>query len=464
MRRSLAGVALAVTSMVALSFLIPLGVLVMSLAREQSITSAEQSAAAMAPILALTTDPAELREAGAGLRAAEHLVIHLPDHSVVGGQGHAPRELLRRAGAERESISRDVPGGWIYLQPVILPQDRVAVVENFVPDDELTHGVAVSWSVMAGLAVVLLAGSVLVADRLGSAVVTAAQRLAEASRRLGAGNLDSRVQPKGPPELKEAGTAFNTMADRMTDLLAVERELVADLSHRLRTPLTALHLAVERIPPSAETGRIHGAVTELEKELNAIIAAARTPLAVGPMGRVLRGEGAEDTPGPGGAERCAVADVVRRRAAFWAVLAGQQERPCQMRVTDEPTTVGLPESDITAVVDALVGNVFRYTPSGTALEIAVSRTAHTVELTVQDAGPGIADPHGALARGGSTGSSGLGLDIARRAALASQGEVRITRGPLGGAQITVVFGLALAAPQDRPRSRRRVRASGGRGT
>ncbi|MEU5982560.1 HAMP domain-containing sensor histidine kinase [Streptomyces sp. NPDC047434] len=459
MRRSLAGVALAVTSMVALSFLIPLGLLVMSLAREQSITAAEQSAAAMAPILALTTDAAELREAGAGLRAAEHMVIHLPDHSTVGGAGHAPPDLLGRAEDERESISRDVPGSWIYLQPVILPQDRVAVVENFVPDDELTRGVALSWSVMAGLALVLLAGSVLVADRLGSAVVTAAKRLAEASRRLGSGNLDTRVQPKGPPELKEAGTAFNTMADRMTDLLAVERELVADLSHRLRTPLTALHLAVERITPNADTGRIHAAVAELEKELNAIIAEARTPLAVGPLGRVLRGEDSPDGPRPG-TERCEVADVVRRRAAFWAVLADQQERPCHLQITDEATPVCLPESDITAVVDALVGNVFRYSPWGTALEISVHRTAHTVELVVHDAGPGIADPDGALARGGSTGSSGLGLDIARRAALAARGSVRITRGPLGGAHVAVTFRLSTDPAQGGTRSRRRSRTAG----
>ncbi|MFE5300615.1 HAMP domain-containing protein [Streptomyces sp. NPDC056632] len=459
MRRSLAGVALAVTSMVALSFLIPLGLMVMSLAREQSITAAEQSAAAMAPILALTTDPAELREAGAGLRAADYMVIHLPDHATVGGPGHAPQDLLGRAEGERESISRDVPGGWIYLQPVILPQDRVAVVENFVPDEDLTRGVALSWSVMAGLAVVLLAGSVLVADRLGSAVVTAAGRLAEASRRLGTGNLDTRVKPKGPPELKEAGSAFNTMADRMTDLLAVERELVADLSHRLRTPLTALHLAVERITPRTDTSRVQAAVAELEKELNAIIAEARTPLAVGPLGRVLRGEDAVDGP-PGAGERCEVADVVRRRAAFWAVLAEQQARPYDLRITDETTPVCLPDSDITAVVDALVGNVFRYTPWGTALEISVNRTAHTVELAVHDAGPGIADPDGALARGGSTGSTGLGLDIAHRAALAARGAVRITRGPLGGAHVAVTLRLATEPAADRPRSRRRSRTAG----
>lgn len=104
-----------------------------------------------------------------------------------------------------------------------------------------------------------------------------------------------------------------------------------------------------------------------------------------------------------------------------------------------------------------MGNVFRYTSRATALEVSVCRTAHTVELTVHDAGPGIADPDGALARGGSTGSTGLGLDIARRAALAARGAVRITRGPLGGAHVAVTFHLSTGTAPGRPRSRRRGR-------
>lgn len=78
-RRSLAGVALAVTSMVALSFLIPLAALVMSLVKEQSVTAAEQRAAALAPVLTLTTDPSALRESAASLDAAEYVVVHLPE-------------------------------------------------------------------------------------------------------------------------------------------------------------------------------------------------------------------------------------------------------------------------------------------------------------------------------------------------------------------------------------------------
>uniref|UniRef100_A0AAU1I8Y4 histidine kinase n=1 Tax=Streptomyces sp. NBC_00180 TaxID=2903632 RepID=A0AAU1I8Y4_9ACTN len=456
MRRSLAAVALAVTSMIALSFLIPLAVLVMSLAREQSITAAEQRAAAMAPLLALTTNPADIRESAGSLDQAQFLVLHLPDSQTI-GTTHAPPHLLERAKRDRESISQDIADGWIHLQPVVLPHSRVAVVEDFVPRAELTRGVRASWTVMAVLATGLVVGSVLVADRLAARVVRSSKELARASSALGDGDLDTRVEPMGPRELQDAGRAFNTMADRMTELLAIERELVADLSHRLRTPLTALHLACERMRPDAQTQRITAAVDELESELHTIITAARTPLAVGPMGRALR----TDAPAPAaragqGADRCEAAPVIRRRTVFWAMLAEQQQRCCTLSITEEPTWVGLSAQDIAAVVDALVGNVFRYTAAGTAFAIAVTRTAHAAELVVEDAGPGIPDPDAALARGHSTHSTGLGLDIARRAAAATAGSVHIGRGPLGGACIRVTLGLA-SATSPRPRRSRRGR-------
>ncbi|UQX04505.1 HAMP domain-containing sensor histidine kinase [Streptomyces sp. RerS4] len=450
MRRSLAGVALAVTSMVALSFLIPLAALVMSLVKEQGVTAAEQRAAALAPVLTLTTDPNALRESAASLDAAEHLVVHLPGSRAL-GPSKAPAALLERAQRGRESISQEVPDGWICLQPVVLPGDEVAVIEDFVPEAELTRGVAQSWAVMCCLAVGLIAGSVLVADRLGAKVVRSSKRLAQASHALGLGDLDARVEPMGPRELRDAGVAFNAMAHRMNELLAVERELVADLSHRLRTPLTALHLASERMAGTPESARVEAAVGELEAELQAIIAAARTPLAVGPMGQGLLGTETAARRAPAGAAgaagpRCEAAEVVRRRTAFWAVLAEQQGRSCAVDLTAEPTDVGLSADDVAAVVDALIGNVFRHTPDGTPFGVRVVRTAQAVELIVEDGGPGIPEPERALSRGSSTGSTGLGLDIAQRAANATGGTLRITRGPLGGARITVTFALAAPAP------------------
>ncbi len=169
---------------------------------------------------------------------------------------------------------------------------------------------------MALLAIGLVGGSVLVADRLGARVVRSSRASKRASLALGSGDLDVRVEPDGPPELQEAGAAFNTMADRVVQLLAVEREMVADLSHRLRTPLTALYLEAGPIGARPEAGRITAAVEQLETELDAIIAAARTPLP-----RPARRDGV--------VESSATRRGGRDAADFWSVLAAQQERPCE---------------------------------------------------------------------------------------------------------------------------------------
>ncbi|MFI9275936.1 sensor histidine kinase [Kitasatospora sp. NPDC052896] len=442
MRRTLAMVALAVTAMVALSFLIPLAVLLRTQVRTQATQSAEQRTAAVAPVLALSTQPADLRGVVSGVDPTGRLCVHLPGGVLI-GTSHAPGALLAQATGQRESIARDVPGGWDYLQPVLLAQDRVAVVEEFVPQAALTQGVATGWTVMSLLALGLVTGSVLVADRLAAQLVRSARSLSRASNTLGGGDLDVRVAPGGPPELHEAGLAFNAMADRITQLLATERELVADLSHRLRTPLMALHLAAEQIGPVAGAQRITSAVHHLEGELDSIILAARTPLAVRPPQRgdgQGRGAGRRARPVGGFTE---ATEVAAHRVGFWSVLAEQQDRGCGFTATDEPTPVRVPEDDLAAVVDALVGNVFRHTPQGTAFAVTVERTAQSVLLLVDDAGPGIADPRSALSRGVSVGgSTGLGLDIARQAAAATGGQLRILRGPLGGARVEVTLGLA----------------------
>lgn len=320
MRRALAGIALAVTTMVALSFLIPLALLVREQARDRVTTAAEQRAAALSPVLALTTKPADVQQAVSGLGSDDQLAVRLPDGDLV-GTVHAPRQALERAVSKRETLAMNTADGWIYLQPVVLAEDRVAVVESYVPGADLTRGVWASWGVMALLAIGLVGGSVLVADRLGARVVRSSRSLKSASLALGSGDLDVRVDPDGPPELQEAGAAFNHMADRVVQLLAIEREMVADLSHRLRTPLTALYLEVDLIRGSPGAGRITAAVEQLETELDSIITAARTPLAAGHAGGTVSSRSSE------------MAEVVAMRLDFWSVLAAQQERLCERSFT-----------------------------------------------------------------------------------------------------------------------------------
>ncbi|MBT2410554.1 HAMP domain-containing histidine kinase [Streptomyces sp. ISL-12] len=431
MRRALAGIALAVTSMVALSFLVPLALLVREQARDRATTVAEQRAAAVSPVLALTTRRADVQQAVVELGSADQLAVRLPDGGLVGAP-HAPEDALERAVRRRETLALDTADGWVHLQPVVLPRDRVAVVEAYVPAADLTRGVAASWGVMALLALGLVGGSVLVADRLGARVVRSSRSLKRASLALGSGDLHVRVEPDGPPELQEAGAAFNTMADRVVDLLAVERELVADLSHRLRTPLTALYLEADRMGATESARRVTEAAVRLETELDSIITAARTPLAAAQPGGAATAT----------AKPCDVSEVVAARLEFWSVLAAQQERPCERYLTPRPTPVRFAEDDLAAVIDALIGNVFRHTAQGTAFAVRVERERRHVLLTVDDAGPGVADPGAALTRGVSvTGSTGLGLDIVGRAARATDGELTIGRAPLGGARVRVSLAL-----------------------
>src|ERR687886_387621 len=141
------------------------------------------------------------------------------------------------ADAERQAVVQNVQGGQSYLEPVDVGGGRTVVVEVFIPESELSRGVRSAWYALSADALGLVIPSVLVTDRLAGKVVGSARGFAAAARALGDGELDVRVRPSGPRELVEAGVAFNTMADRIVALLSNERELVADLSHRLRTPL-----------------------------------------------------------------------------------------------------------------------------------------------------------------------------------------------------------------------------------
>jgi signal transduction histidine kinase len=421
-RKSLALVSLAVTSMVALAFLIPLALVVRQLAEDRALVDAERLAGALTPVLVITSDPVSVSQALTS--TAGRVAVHLANGEVV-GVPVATDEQLRTAREDGLAFTGAIPAGYVHLQPVLLGEGRVAVVEAFVPRAELTRGVAQAWLALGGVAVVLVLGSVLVAARLGARVVRSAAALAEGARKMGQGDLTARVTPSEPPELLDAGVAFNRMADRMGQLLANEREILADLSHRLRTPLTALRLDSETLGQDPNANRVRQAVHALEREVNELIRAARREL---------------DDPDGG---RCDAAQVVHDRLVFWSALADDQQRLWNLRGTERRALVPLTRSDLAAAMDAVLGNVFRHTPEGVGFVVALFHQPERVVVVIEDAGPGIADLEAALRRGSSgAGSTGLGLDIARRAAESTGGSLVVDRGPLGGTRVQLRLGRA----------------------
>jgi signal transduction histidine kinase len=445
----------AITSLVALAFLIPLALLVQQLAHERALAQAERQTAIVVSVLAVTTDPVAVGDviATTGDTATGRVAVHGLADTV--GTSHASAEDIARTSRQGETVVASVPGGLAYLEPIEVSADRVAVVEVYVPDAELTAGVRAAWAALAAVAAGLVLGSAVVGDRLADRVVRPARRLADASTALGDGDLGVRVHPSGPRELAEAGVAFNQMADRLAALRIAEREMVADLSHRLRTPLTGLRLDVEALEAADGTGfgdeadrhrtaaRVRQALATLEHEIDVLIRTTRHAAATAVA------SAADETAPPG---RCDASEVVAERMRFWSAVAGDQDRPCEVVFgSHRPAPVSVPASELGAALDAVMGNAFRYTPQGTALEVAVSRHDGWVAVRVDDAGPGIDDPDQALKRGASSrGSTGLGLDIARRVAQAGGGSVSVGRGQLGGASVVMLFADPEAPPPPQP--------------
>lgn len=446
MRWALVKVCLAVTVMVVVAFAIPLALVVKETARDRAFANAERQVSAIGPALAITTDRRELQRAVATTQAGAQgrIAVHVPaSGDRAGGTGAQRRGPLRvgHARASREEVARarqrgrtvTVPGGFALLGPTAVAGGKVAVVEVFVPDAEVTNGVATSWFVLAGVGVALIVGSVAVADRLGTRMVRPARRLADAAHDLGEGRLGVRVPEEGPTELRSAATAFNSMADQVVQLLANERELAADLSHRLRTPLTVLRLNAASLGEGDAAEQTRQAVAQLEGEVDAIIRTARD--------QKSQQQGAA----PGTA--CDAAEVVRERMAFWSALAEDEGREARVAGADRPLRVPVARAELAAAVDALLGNVFRHTPEGTAFSVdlySAGPASEAVIVLVSDAGPGIPDPGAALRRGhgdGGPGSTGLGLDIVRRVAESTGGDVRLGRSVLGGTEVRVWLAL-----------------------
>jgi signal transduction histidine kinase len=421
--------------MVALAFLVPLGLVVQQLARERALADAERQTAVVVAVLTVTTDPVAVDRAIAtvGGPTVGRVAVHHLGNDRVGDQ-HARNADIALAAGQASPVVAKVPGGLSYLEPVDVGAGQTAVVEVYIPNSELSRGVEGAWWALTAVALGLVIASVWVGDRLAAKVVGSARQLGRAAGALGEGHLDVRVDPSGPRELAEAGVAFNVMADRVVTLLSNERELVADLSHRLRTPLTALRLDAETLDDGQGAERIRHAIGALEVEIDQLIRAARKPSSVVEQPEVAN---------------CDASEVVRDRMKFWAAVAGDQDRDCKTIGVNSPAPVSVPRSELAAALDALLGNVIRYTPQGVPFEVAVSRRDDGyIAVRVEDGGPGIPDPDQALRRGSSgKGSTGLGLDIVRRVAVAGRGAVNVGRGALGGASVVILLADADPARQ-----------------
>ncbi len=432
MRRSLILTVAAVVSAVLLAMLVPMGALVRSYAQEDLLLRASLEVQATETVVSgqdrgavsVYLDRLNRDSDDTGVVTT---VIY-PDGTAVGPD---PRVDDRVRNARRTGQARVDDLGEVtqLLVPVSLggssplPQNT-PVIRVSVEEPGLVSSVGIAWAVLAVLGLLLFAGALWLADRLGRSFVAPLRTLADSAQGLGRVSAQEVSLPvTGPPEVQDLARALNRLVGRVGDLLDRERETSADLSHRVRTPVTALRLGIERLPDPRDRARLEEDLLRLEQLVDQVVAE-----------RELSGSGAL-------VPECDAAAVVAERGEFWAVLAEDQERAFDVEVADGPLIVGVPEQEVSALVDVLLDNAFSHTAEGAGVRLSVAPWSGGAVIRVEDAGAGLPADLDVTARGVSgAGSTGLGLAIARRTAEESGGELVLGRSDLGGALVEARLG------------------------
>lgn len=444
MRRRILLLSVGMTTLVVLAFAIPLTILLRNAAADESLKTARLRAETVAYYVGdkdhTTADIQafidDVKSNGAG-----RISVRMPDGTTLGdpppGGVAAPKPLPGGDGDGDDDGKHGPPkvsdptfrsvGGGKATELTVGTAAGPASICLYLTSDELYEDLFPRILVLLGGSLLVLLLSVAGAELVSRRLARPLEETARTAERLARGDVDARAPTTGPAEVAKVGAALNGLADRIDEVIAVEREAVADLSHRLRTPLTALRLQVEALPDRERAEELNTQVNSLERTLTAVISAARRPQR---EGRV---------------PHCDAVEVTRARAAFWAPLFEDQGRDLILDLPTPPATVRSSAEDLAAALDALVENVVAHTPDGTPARITLTRqtvgNSNGVLIVVADEGPGI--PLGAGERGRSDrGSTGLGLDIARRCAEAAGGRLTIRTNQPNGSAVH----LTLAAP------------------
>jgi signal transduction histidine kinase len=245
------------------------------------------------------------------------------------------------------------------------------------PTSTIDARVRSTWFRLGGLSVVVLAIVAAVGMVFARGVTRPVRRLEEASSRLAAGDLTVHVDAdEGPPELRGLAATFNATAVQLAHLIDSQHRFVADASHQLRTPLTALRLRLETLAPYvADPARpkLDAAVAEtnrLARLVHSLLVLARsdaTPVATEPVD---------------------LSASVRERTDAWSPVADEQGVALVGECPDGLWVQAVPGA-VEQIVDNLVSNALEVAPEGTTVIVRATVQGDATQIHVIDRGPGM---------------------------------------------------------------------------
>ncbi|MER8115564.1 HAMP domain-containing sensor histidine kinase [Streptomyces sp. NPDC094031] len=319
----------------------------------------------------------------------------------------------------------------VVASPVIRDGDVIAVVVTDSPTGPLRLRILHDWLLIGAGEIAAMLLAVGAALRLTGWVLRPVRVLDATTHDIATGRLKSRVAAAGgPPELRRLAHSFNEMADHVQEVLEQQRAFVADASHQLRNPLSALLLRIELLAlelpeDNEEIASVRTEGKRLAQVLDDLLDLALAEHAEADLS--LTDIGA----------------LTEERLAAWTPAAAAQG----VRLTgDCPATTGWADPiTLSSALDAVIDNAVKFTPEGGAVEVRVSFEGDTSRVVVTDTGSGLTEEE--LARVGdrfwrsgrhqNVKGSGLGLSITR--ALLEAGGGSIAYGPHAprGLRVTV---------------------------
>lgn len=363
-------------------------------------------------------------------------MAHAPDDWFLPRTGEV-RDAFEEALLSRRSHDPEQVWPWqrrslVVASPVIRDGDVVAVVVTDSPTGQMRSRILRGWLVIAAgeaAAMLLAVGAAL---RLTGWVLKPVRILDATTHDIATGRLKSRVAAAGgPPELRRLARSFNEMADNVESVLEQQRAFVADASHQLRNPLSALLLRIELLALELPEDNEEIASVQAEGKRLAQVLDDLLDLAL-----------AEHSEAD-----LQVADIgalTAERVAAWSPTA--EAKGVRLTGTCPPTTAWADPVALSSALDAVIDNAVKFTPEGETVEVTVASNGDMSTIVVTDNGPGLTEEE--LTRVGdrfwrsgrhqNIKGSGLGLSITRALLAAGGGSIAYERHEPHGLRVTVM--------------------------
>jgi signal transduction histidine kinase len=329
----------------------------------------------------------------------------------------------------------------LYVAVPVASGGRVhGAVRASVPTSRLDSLVRRYWLVLGGVALVVLLAVAVAGRWLALWVSRPLTRLRDATRRAEAGDLAVRADATaGPDEVRELASAFNDMVSRLDLVVGTQEQFVADASHQLRSPLTALRLRIENLQHEvspAVADDLESAIAEvdrLSRLVNGLLTLAHAD-------RRAPERRTQD-----------VGRLVGERADAWRFAAAERGVEIAASAGDGLWS-SLSPGALEQVLDNLIANALEAAPADTAVRLTARRAGDAVTVEVADQGPGM-DPdarehafdrfwRGREDRRGS----GLGLAIVKSLVEADGGSVTLHAAAGGGLRVVIGLPAEVQAP------------------